>query len=177
MLPQGSTSCTELYSLPVDPKPSIQAYHTLFLHNMTKRIKCPCVPSVVSLYLGTNEKLNFCFREIRILKTGSDRHLFVELYGYFLHTDNHVNDDHEQPEEEPVKQLTQDEILKLFSQVKGDKNRYKQILLNFLSNAVKFTKMGQNIHIYLTILEVHPKDARRMSIGAPSQMSGSAFHK
>lgn len=57
--------------------------------------------------------------------------------------------------------LSNEEILKLFSRVKGDQNRYRQILLNFLSNAVKFTKRGKSICITLTILDVQMKDPNK----------------
>lgn len=41
-----------------------------------------------------------------------------------------------------------------FSNLKGDKLRYMQVLLNFLSNAIKFTYEGQAIIIRLVLLEV-----------------------
>ena len=58
-------------------------------------------------------------------------------------------------EEPPRKIDLDDEDLKeVFSHVKGDKNRYTQIMLNFLSNSIKFSKSGTNVHVYLSILEI-----------------------
>ena len=74
-------------------------------------------------------------------------------------------------EEDMEDALTNEEILHLFSAVKGDKNRFKQILLNFLSNGLKFTQTGKNIHIEVTILEVAPLDSRRQSIQSYSPIS------
>ena len=36
---------------------------------------------------------------------------------------------------------------KLFEKIYGDENRYEQILLNFISNAIKFTNPGTEICI------------------------------
>lgn len=41
-----------------------------------------------------------------------------------------------------------------FQSLMGDKLRYMQILLNFLSNAIKFTNEGKNIYIRAVILEI-----------------------
>jgi signal transduction histidine kinase len=44
-------------------------------------------------------------------------------------------------------------IKKMFQQLLGDKNRYLQILLNFLSNSVHYTKKGGNINVSLVLME------------------------
>ena len=43
--------------------------------------------------------------------------------------------------------LTKSSIQEILSQVLGDKCRYMQILLNFLSNAIKFTTSGKTIYV------------------------------
>lgn len=53
--------------------------------------------------------------------------------------------------------LSNEEVLRLFSKVLGDPNRYLQILHNFVSNAIKFTQSGKSVNIILTILDVQPK--------------------
>ena len=40
------------------------------------------------------------------------------------------------------------------SQVFGDHRRYNQILLNFLSNSIKFTPSGKQVQVIVTVLEV-----------------------
>lgn len=51
--------------------------------------------------------------------------------------------------EDPVKKKTID----LLSNIYGDSARYLQIIVNFLSNAVKFTKNNGEITIRLSVLE------------------------
>ena len=46
-----------------------------------------------------------------------------------------------------------DEVKNMFYQLYGDKNRYTQMVLNFLSNSVHYTKKGGEIIINLILLE------------------------
>ena len=46
--------------------------------------------------------------------------------------------------------------LDFFNEIYGDKRRYVQILLNFLSNAIKFTNDGGNIVISLRVVDSQP---------------------
>ena len=48
---------------------------------------------------------------------------------------------------------SQDEMKKLFQNVYGDEGRYMQCLLNFLSNAIKFSRQDDSITVRLTLLE------------------------
>ena len=50
--------------------------------------------------------------------------------------------------------LTPSEVRMFFSEVKGDKSRYLQILLNFLSNSMKFTSTGKKVQMIATIIDV-----------------------
>jgi len=43
---------------------------------------------------------------------------------------------------------------KIFEKVLGDEYRYMQILINFLSNAVKFSPNGLSIDVILNLKEV-----------------------
>ncbi len=44
-----------------------------------------------------------------------------------------------------------------FMGINGDDNRYLQILLNFLSNALKFTPNGGNIKVVLKLIDTQTK--------------------
>lgn len=50
--------------------------------------------------------------------------------------------------------LTNTEVRNFFAAVKGDKTRYIQILLNFLSNSMKFTSTGKKVQMIATIIDV-----------------------
>ena len=52
-----------------------------------------------------------------------------------------------------VGEQANDEVKNMFYQLYGDKNRYTQMVLNFLSNSVHYTKKGGNITINLILLE------------------------
>ena len=43
-----------------------------------------------------------------------------------------------------------------FKQVYGDENRYRQIITNFLTNAIKFTPRNGVVSILLKIIDVQP---------------------
>jgi len=45
------------------------------------------------------------------------------------------------------------EDLSLLQSVQGDKRRYMQILLNFLSNAIKFTNSRGQVRIALEVID------------------------
>lgn len=53
--------------------------------------------------------------------------------------------------EEPVI-LNQDEV-PYYSAIYGDDNRYLQVIINFLSNSLKFSNSGSKIKIALKMLE------------------------
>lgn len=48
--------------------------------------------------------------------------------------------------------------------MKGDQRRYHQILLNFLSNSIKFTSSGKSIRLITTILEVQELNTQSSSL-------------
>jgi signal transduction histidine kinase len=50
---------------------------------------------------------------------------------------------------------SQDEMKRMFENIYGDSGRYMQCLLNFLSNAIKFSQPEKTIIIRLTLLEAH----------------------
>ncbi len=45
--------------------------------------------------------------------------------------------------------------MKMFQNIYGDSGRYMQCLLNFLSNAIKFSQPEKTITIRSTLLEAH----------------------
>ena len=51
------------------------------------------------------------------------------------------------------KKLEDLDVLRLFSNIYGDSGRYMQCLLNFLSNAIKFSMPLKKIKIITTLLE------------------------
>ena len=46
------------------------------------------------------------------------------------------------------------ELKEFFKNINGDKLRYMQILMNFLSNAIKFTNVGKNIVIRIILKDI-----------------------
>ena len=49
--------------------------------------------------------------------------------------------------------LANEEVKNMFYHMYGDKNRYLQIVLNFLSNSIHYTKKGGSISINLVLIE------------------------
>ena len=47
---------------------------------------------------------------------------------------------------------------KLFDKIYGDENRYEQILLNFVSNAIKFANHGTEVQVVLEAEQVYNPD-------------------
>ena len=61
----------------------------------------------------------------------------------------------------------------MFKHVKGDKTRYMQILLNFLSNSIKFTSSGKHVQLNTTIIDVQePQQANLCSDMSRKDSSG-----
>ena len=51
--------------------------------------------------------------------------------------------------------LSHPHIEKYFRQIQGDENRFLQVIINFLSNSIKFSKTDSEIKIYLTLNQQH----------------------
>lgn len=66
-------------------------------------------------------------------------------------------------------QMDPKKIKEYFNHLKGDKLRYMQVLLNFLSNAIKFTSEGQSIITRLILLEVQEFEDRQEDSSLNSQ--------
>jgi signal transduction histidine kinase len=65
-----------------------------------------------------------------------------------------------------------------FRKIEGDPSRYQQVLVNLLSNALKFSNEGQNIQINLKVLqrdEIHHSHRveQDMRINLTSQIENS----
>ena len=43
----------------------------------------------------------------------------------------------------------------IYKHVYGDKNRFLQVIINFLSNSLKFSKMGSEVQLHLELQEIH----------------------
>jgi signal transduction histidine kinase len=57
--------------------------------------------------------------------------------------------------------------IKLYQQIYGDKSRFLQVIINFLSNSLKFSKVGSEIKLHLELLENH--------VLASSEFNGNTF--
>lgn len=54
---------------------------------------------------------------------------------------------------ELVAPVVNDEDSKYFMQIYGDKNRFIQVIINFLSNSLKFSDVGSRVNLFLHINE------------------------
>ena len=61
-----------------------------------------------------------------------------------------------------------------FRKVLGDERRYRQIILNFLSNSIKFTPRGGVVSVHLRVIEVsdmqdEDSDGKKSDLSAPDK--------
>ena len=56
-----------------------------------------------------------------------------------------------------------------FDNILGDKLRYMQILLNFLTNAVKFTREGESIVVRLVLLQIQELPERNEALSSGNE--------
>ena len=57
---------------------------------------------------------------------------------------------------------------KFFKEIYGDQKRYEQILLNFISNALKFSNENSNVEIILNVKKVIEPDEQNDNINVSS---------
>lgn len=95
-------------------------------------------------YFDLPELIKQAFKTIKREATKKGIILIQDYQSEIFDSENQINDP----------SLSQNQIKMILKHVYGDKCRYMQILLNFLSNAVKFTNQGHSIKVRVKLLDI-----------------------